>query len=183
MRFFLNFTLVLFSFVSQYCSSQNKKEKAENTVSKLENDTLCFSNNSQFNNNNFVLLKACSVIYSDSLSLKFQNLLAKGSLKPEYNFQGPLTQENFTKSGDTLTIKWIYITWIRGTEIKPLRFVSFKDSLHIFETIKRFSDAPSADSPKVEEFYYKFIIKNAMSDFVIRRFTTNLSPNIGYKKF
>jgi hypothetical protein len=172
--------MILFLSTSQYCVSKSKVKNDKENIAHSSNDTFCISNVSNFKGDSFILLDACSVVYSDSLSLEYHKKLAKGELEQEINFQAGLGHESYSRNEDTLAVKYIYVTKIRGTEIRPVRFIAYKDSLHIFETIKRPHDAIKTEGQKIEGVYYRFLIRNAKPSFIIRRFTTNLSPGISY---
>ena len=134
---------------------------------QIKTDTTCIQDLPSLLDKDILLLNACSVIHSDSSSLSLQFKVAKGELDKQYNFQE--SSKNYARSGDTVIVKYIYITSCRGTKIRPSSIQLSNDTLTIDETIDWSGCKTRINESKAEEFYYTLLLKEKVSNLVVNR--------------
>lgn len=137
------------------------------TFDKMKNDTTCIKNLPSLKDEKILLLNACSVVHNDSSSLSLQFKVANGKLDKQYNFQ--VSSNNYTRIGDTIIVKYIYTTWCRGVEIRPLSINVSNDTLIINESIDWSGCSTRTNESKAEEFYYTFLLKERIPNLIVRR--------------
>lgn len=151
----------------QNIPEQNKEVSFKDTKNNI-NDTFCYSNVAKFNDPKIKLIKACHVIFSDSLSNKVSALFGAGKLVEEYNFDNHSSKLSYSKVNDTITLKLLYLIHIRNHRLIPDTVFTKNDTLFVRQKGELLADSSSTNGLKFEEFYYKFLAKDREFNPVLR---------------
>ena len=151
----------IFSILILLLLSCNNKRVEKIDVDKPKvtqfNDTICATGLNRFKLKEAVLLKACHVVYNDSLSGARQLEFSKGQLSKEFNFDNHNSNLSYVRNGDTIDLKILFLTRTKDT-IVPNIIQIMDDTLFVRE--KTLTSNGKLGGFEFEELHYQFLMKS-----------------------
>lgn len=157
--------LVLLTCCSISCTNDNTKsaftkQSKSDSGHFANNDTSCYSNISKFESNEFKLIQACHVIYSDSLSSSLISAYTGDGLPITLNFDKEDSSDLvFSRIGDTISVHILYMVNEAGYQVVPDSIYMRNEILFLKEKEIKPKNKILLKDYKFEEFYYKIFLK------------------------
>ena len=173
--------LIISIIILTLCQCTNENDNVRNTSQQqlspedsivltkvFKNDTVCLDHLEKYSNLKIELIKACYIMYSDSLSNEFSILYGNNELPFAYNFEVVDKNLIFTKTNDTIDLRLLILNDFIQYSIIPDMIYMHGDTLFIDEKTTGMENSRRTGKFKFQETYYRFILKNRYDSLIIR---------------